>query len=254
MRRHTYSTDNDYRPKTVAVLAILAYVSGSWISSGLTSVASLMGNLGGLGDGFLSVVVWLSSPLTNLGLQPEAWVPTTGALFAIFFWAFSEHLWHWDVIQRTPLVNTPDLQGRWTVYVLQTKSDGDEPDGHRTVRDQESPENVIEKVSGQAYIEQSWRKIQISMEFDYSTSVSLGASFVTDTAKPRLNYYYRNEPNPQSDNSAQVHYGMVDLRVEEGGEVLEGEYFTDRFRNTSGRIILRRANEQGEEMKGTQRT
>jgi hypothetical protein len=65
--------------------------------------------------------------------------------------------------------------------------------------------------------------------------------------KPRLNYYYRNEPKPKSDDSAQVHYGMVDLRVDEEEEVLEGEYFTDRFRNTSGQIVLRREDKQDEE-------
>jgi len=252
MRRHTYSTDNNYRPKTVAVLGILAYVSGSWIASAVTGAVSLIGSPGGFGDQFLPIVAWIITPLTNLGLQPEAWVPTTGAMFGIFFWAFNNHLWHWKIIQRTPLVDIPDLQGKWTVHILQTESNGDEPDDHRTVRAHEDPENeVIEKVTGEAYIEQSWRKLQISMEFEYSTSASLGASFITDTTKPRLHYYYRNEPNPNSDDSAQVHYGMVDLRVDEEAEVLEGEYFTDRFRNTSGQIVLRRGDNQGDKMESS---
>lgn len=245
MRRHTYSTDNDYRLKTVAVLGILAYVSGSWISGALMGTASLIAHFGGFGDRLLPLVAWILTPLTNLGLQPEAWVPTTGAMFGIFFWAFNKHLWRWDIIQRTPLVDTPDLQGRWTVHVLQTESNGDEPDDHRTVGAHENPEDdVIEKVSGEAYIDQSWRKLQVSINFEYSTSISLGASFITDTTKPRLHYYYRNEPTPKSDDSAQVHYGMVDLRVDEEEEALEGEYFTDRFRNTSGQIVLRRKDNQ----------
>jgi len=249
MRRHTYSTDNDYRLKTAAILGILAYVSGSWIAGALTGVGSLIGDSSGFGGRSLPLVAWMISPLTNLGLQPEAWVPTTGVIFGIFYWAFNNHLWRWEIIQRTPWVDTPDLQGKWTVHILQTESNGNEPDDHRTVGAHEDPEDeVIETVSGEAYIEQSWRKIQISMEFEYSTSVSLGASFITDTAKPRLHYYYRNEPTPTADDSAQVHHGTAELRVDNDVEVLEGEYFTDRFRNTSGQIVFRREDNQSEEI------
>lgn len=78
------------------------------------------------------------------------------------------------------------------------------------------------------------------MDFEYSTSASLGATFITDTATPRLHYFYRNKPTSKSDNSVQVHYGMVDLRVDAEEGMMEGEYFTDRFRKTSGRIVFRR--------------
>lgn len=246
MRRHTYSTDNDYRIKTVAILGILAYVTGSWLASILSGLSSFVLDLAGTGEEILPLITWILSPLTNLGLQPDAWVPTTGALFAVYFWAFNKHLWRWNLIQQTPLVDTPDLAGTWTVHVLQTESSGEEPDKHRAVEAHEDIEgHVIEKVSGEAHIEQSWRKIQIAMDFDYSTSTSLGASFITDSARPRLNYFYRNEPTPQSNDAAQVHYGMVDLRIDVEENVLEGEYFTDRFRNTSGRIVFRRVETQG---------
>lgn len=247
MRRHTYSTDNDYRLKTVAILGILAYLSGSWLSSALAELVSFLSGVNWIEGRALPFVSWAISPLTNLGLQPEAWVPTTGAMFAFYFWAFNKHLWRWDVVQRTPLVDTPDLTGSWKVYVLQTQSDGREPDEHR-IRgvSEDVEENVIDKVSGEAVIEQSWRKIQIIMEFDNSTSVSLAGSFITDTPKPRLHYYYRNEPSPQAEDSAQVHHGMGVLQADEDEEILEGEYFTDRFRNTSGQIVLRRESGQRE--------
>lgn len=241
MRRHTYSTDNDYRLKTVALLGVLAYISGSWIAGVLTGTASALTTGSLLGERLVPLLAWAVSPFSNLGLQPEAWVPTTGALFGVYFWAFNKHLWRWDIVQQTPLVATPDLEGTWTVHILQTESTGEEPDEHRTVDAyEEIGEEAIEKVSGEARIEQSWRKLQIAMDFEYSTSTSLGASFITDTATPRLHYFYRNEPTPKSDNSAQVHYGMVDLRVDVEDGVLEGEYFTDRFRKTSGQIVFRK--------------
>ena len=244
MRRHTYSTDNDYRLKTVAVLGILAYLSGSWISAIFTGAISFLNDVVKFGDQAPKLVTWFIAPLTNLGLQPEAWVPTTGLLFSVLFWAYNKHFWRWDAVQRTPLINTPDLDGKWTVYVLQTQSNGEEPEDHRAIDAHEaSNDEVLEKVSGEAHIDQSWRKLQITMEFEYSTSVSLAGSFITDTAKPLLHYYYRNEPSAKSDDSAQVHHGMVDLRIDEEEGILEGEYFTDRFRNTSGQIILRRENE-----------
>lgn len=243
MQNHTYSTDNDYRIKVVALIAITAFVTGNWLASVLSWITSVVPELVGLnGPPLLN---WALSPLTTLGLQPEAWVPTTGILFAIYFWAFNNHIWQWKVTQQTPIVSTPDLSGTWEVHIKQTESSGEEPSEHRAdSSDDDTESQVIEEQVGTADIEQSWRKIQILMDFDNSTSASLSASFITGSAKKRLYYYYRNEPSPHADGSAQVHYGTTGLKIVSENALMEGEYFTDRFRNTSGSVVLKR--EEGE--------
>lgn len=234
MRRHTYSTDNDYRVKVTAGLGILAYISGTWLANFLIFLTSVVPELAGIAQPITQITNFLWSPLNQLGVRPEAWVPATGVLFGVLYTVFNRWGWRHSLVQATPLVASPDLDGDWEVRIRQTRATLATDGGD------DLPDHVNTRVIGTATIDQTWRRILISMEFEDSISTSLGASFITDTHPTRLNYYYRNEPKPSAANEAQVHYGTTDLRYNSDNDILEGEYFTDRFRQTSGEIILTR--------------
>lgn len=244
MRRHTYSADNDYRVKVTAALGILAYLLGTWLANVLGYLTTALPQLLGVADPVLGVVEFLWSPLSQLGLRPEVWVPATGLLFAVLFAAFNRWWWRHRWIQATPFVTAPDLNGEWTVHVQQTESSLASDGGNKSETELDRPE-VNTQVIGTAFIDQTWRRMLISMEFEDSISISLGGSIITDTHPTRLNYYYRNEPKPSAPEEADVHYGTADLRYDEDADVLEGEYFTDRFRQTSGEIILKQESTNG---------
>jgi len=241
MRRHTYSTDNDYRVKVAAGLGILAYILGTWLANFLLFLTTTLPALAGLFHPISQILNFFWSPLSQLGLRPEAWVPATGALFGVLFAAFNRRWWRHPLIQATPIVTVPDLDGDWEVRVRQTKATLAMDGGS----DSDLPSHVNTKVIGTATIDQTWRRMLISMEFEDSISISLGASFITDALPTRLNYYYRNEPKPSAPDKAQVHYGTTDLRYNADDDILEGEYFTDRFRQTSGEIVLTRKESEG---------
>ncbi|WP_147302758.1 hypothetical protein [Haloferax sp. Atlit-19N] len=234
MKRHTYSTDNDYRVKVIAGLGILAYISGTWLANFLIFLTTVIPVVAGLTQLSTQIISFLWSPFTQLGLRPEAWVPTTGVLFGIILTIFNKWGWRNSLVQKTPLVTTPDLAGEWIVRVRQTDATLATDGGEQS----STPDHVHTKVVGTAKIKQTWRRMLISMDFEDSISISLGASFVTDTHPMRLNYYYRNEPKPSAPDVAQVHYGSTNLRYNTEENILEGEYFTDRFRQTSGEILL----------------
>ena len=246
MRRHSYSTDNDYQVQIIAGIGIIAYLLGTWLANFLVWLTTLSSTLIGVEGPVTDVVMFLWSPLAQLGLRPDAWVPTTGLLFTILFALFNRRWWRHPVVQSTPFVTSPDLNGEWEVHVHQTEAAKASDDRKNNDVPSERPD-VNTSVVGTATIEQTWRRILISMEFEDSISTSLGTSFITDTIPPRLHYYYRNEPKPSAPEEAAVHYGTTDLRYNEDAEVLEGEYFTDRFRQTSGEIVLERGSSTGTE-------
>lgn len=239
MRRHRYSTDNDYQTQIIAGLGILAYLGGTWLANFLVWLTTLPSALAGVEGPVTDIVTFLWSPLAQLGLRPEAWVPTTGLLFTILFALFNRRWWRHTVVQSSPFITSPDLDGEWEVRVHQTEAAKASDGGWNDTEQSERPD-VNTRVVGTATIEQTWRRILISMEFEDSISTSLGASFITDTNPVRLHYYYRNEPKPTAPEEAVVHYGTTNLRYDKEAEILEGEYFTDRFRQTSGEIVLER--------------
>lgn len=234
MKRHTYSTDNDYRVKVAAGLGILAYISGTWLANLLIFLTTVIPAVAGLAQPVTHVIDFLWSPFTQLGLRPEAWVPTMGVLFGFLFAVFNQWGWRHSLIQKTPLVTTPDLAGEWEVRIRQTNAALATDGGEQSI----TSSHINTKVVGTAKIKQTWRRMLISMEFEDSISISLGASFVTDTHPLRLNFYYRNEPKPSAPEKAQVHYGTTNLRYDSEVNTLEGEYFTNRFRQTSGELLL----------------
>jgi hypothetical protein len=112
----------------------------------------------------------------------------------------------------------------------------------------EKPEEQ-EKTNVEVEIEQSWRKMIVKLEGDDSSSRSLGASIITQQGRPKLTYYYLNEPDYDAPDSYTMGYGTTSVKLYEGEgdnneDVLDGIYYTGPDRGEHGKIHLTRVDDE----------
>lgn len=209
---HTYSTDNDLRPRIIGFLGI-----GSFLLV--------------LGIERVLIIVNATVPL-----GPNFPAPATGAVFTVVYVVFAAKVWNHWVFRRLRLVTTPYFGGRWEGYVRSSYNVGDdveeEPDGDN-------------RTEVEVEIEQSWRKMIVRLEGTDSSSRSLGASIITKQGRPQLTYYYLNEPDYDAADSYSIGYGTASVKLyenegEDGEDVLDGIYYTGPDRGEHGKIRLTR--------------
>lgn len=194
---HGYSTDSDERRVVPLFLALLA-IAFAWISSGL------------LAHAHLSVPWWMEGP---------SCLAFYGALYAFF----DKHLWKCRFTRELGLVRTPNLNGRWSGYLI---SSFDHHAKHHEV--------VV-------LIFQTWT--QISVFLKTSASVSHSCVAVVQASDPEgvaLVYQYQNEPLPDAASTMHMHYGTAVLRMSDRTG-LTGAYYAGRDRGTFGQITCCRA-------------
>jgi hypothetical protein len=210
---HTYSTDNDLRPRILLCLGAVSYALVLAIGAVLTFVNTLL---------------------------PFGWAlsaPAVGGVLTVTYLLFASKLWNHDWLRRLGIVKTPYFGGRWQGYIQSSYNVSDEPENGKL--------DASDKMDVEVEIEQSWRKIIVRLEGDDSSSRSLGASIITQQGKPRLAYYYLNEPDYGAPDSYRKGYGttLVELCEGENGEdVLDGIYYTGPERSEHGKIRLTRVN------------
>ena len=169
--------------------------------------------------------VWLLAfTLEVARLEPEWWMtmPSFGAFYFALYWIFDRHVWRFVFLHRLGLVKIPDLNGIW---------DGSVESSHGV-------NGSIHSVS--ITITQSWSKIAIRLDSDYSHSNSeVGAIRNLDLGTPELVYIYWNEPTSHAKESMEAHRGTAILEF--SGSALSGPYYTGRGRREIGTIkVIRR--------------
>lgn len=208
---HTYSTDNDLRPRIIGFLGI-----GSFVLA--------------LGLERLLIIVNATVPF-----GPNFPAPATGAVFAVVYLVFESKVWNHWVFRRLRLVTTPYFGGTWEGYVQSSYNVGDDED-----------EDEDKRTEVEVKIEQSWRKMIVKLEGTDSSSRSLGASIITKQGRPQLTYYYLNEPDYDAPDSYSIGYGTTSVKLyedkgDDGEDVLDGIYYTGPNRGEHGKIRLTRA-------------
>lgn len=80
----------------------------------------------------------------------------------------------------------------------------------------------------------------ICLETDESKSISNSFTFDIDEERGlnRIIYTYHNVPNAIARKHSEIHFGTAMLSIKDKGQILEGNYWTDR--GTTGTIILHR--------------
>lgn len=131
---------------------------------------------------------------------------------------FSKTLWRRNLqIWRTGI---PDLAGTW-------------------VGTYESTHNGVTGPISMT-IAQDWSRMGISIVAQESRSHSICSAIVGEENNLRLEYSYDNRPKGSPANTLQPHLGFVRLHICHSREAMEGEYFTDRQRQTGGALKLKR--------------
>lgn len=210
---HSYSTDNDNRPIVLAALGICSFILSSWISPLLAS----NGKLGMLAS-----------------FAPVSWTGIFGILFLLVnYWG-----WKLEILRKLKIVDTPNFSGTWKGYIATSH---DIPDSKSS--DEYSLEGDMTPIDAELTIKQSWWRIGVSLNPETnSKSDSKGATVLTeDGLWPSLNYQYRNEPEPESEDGMEMHYGTgnLELREENGQKILEGVYYTGPGRKNHGKMYFK---------------
>lgn len=209
---HTYSTDNDKRPLVYAILGVTAYLALGFIGSLTKQLSTYLPIVAGIG---------------------VTWTLLFGVALALFnFWGWKTRVPRW-----LNLVRVPDLNGCWKGYI-QTSYQGDNiPDA--ALHESNNPETDMSKLTAVIEIDQNWRKLNVHLETESSSSDSSGATILTNDGRwPSLSYQYENEPDPNTSEEMVLHYGTANLeRKREGNcEVLEGFYYTGPGRGNYGKM------------------
>lgn len=155
------------------------------------------------------------------------WVESPSALliYGVLRYAFDHWGWHLGIVRQ--LTHIPNLSGRWIGNIRSSHFEH-----------QDGP-------SGELRICQDWTTMSVrflgaaSENGDRSTSSSEMAVMTDcDAAHCGLAYAYLNEPDSGSMDTMHIHRGTARLKLDthEGRQVLTGEYYTGRDRQTHGRM------------------
>lgn len=211
---HTYSTDNDLRPKVYAVLALIAY--------GITTLIEIM-------TSSLSTVLPLASGIAI------SW----GLAFAIIWKIHDQWFWKTRAAQLLGITQVPNLNGKWKGYIV-TSYEGEIPD--EALHEDNNPSEKGQKLLAWLDIDQTWRKINVHFETTQTPSDSNGATMLTEDGKwPSLSYQYGNEGSPLVEG-LDMHFGTASLeyRDDQEYETLDGLYYTGPGRDNNGRMYFER--------------
>jgi hypothetical protein len=157
---------------------------------------------------------------------PPWWVDTPAVLgfYSLLYLLLDRVAWRWEWVSR--LIGIPNIAGKWS-GVIRTSHDNVEKDHPITL-----------------VVRQSWSKLLICLEGNMSRSASTAAHVFdgADLGTFEIVYSYENTPRGDAGRSLHPHLGTAHLRlsVAEGQQMLDGDYYTGRGRNTHGRITLRR--------------
>lgn len=216
---HTYSTDNDLRPKVIGAIGVLSYL----VVGGLDYIVSLL------------------SETFSLGLIFG--VPSWGLVFGVLFAVFGKWGWNTSVVRWVGAVKVPDFSGEWEGWI-ETSYDGDPPIPEERIHPENDPDTDYTRLSASLEIEQTWRKMSVHFTTGSSTSDSEGATVLAGEGKwPNLNYQYENVPPLDSTDGMERHYGTADLELKESDEgalVLDGLYYTGPRRENHGIMYFER--------------
>lgn len=211
---HTYSTDNELRPRVYWALSLVSYFAAGAVGS---IVAFISGNL----------------PFA-LSLSVGA-----GVVFKGFLVVYNKWIWNSALAKNLGITKVPDLNGDWNGW-LKTSWEGNIDDEALHAEDDSSDESDWRTLTASLQIEQTWREINVHLETESSYSDSNGATILTDDGRwPSINYQYRNGGSGNSKDALNTHDGTADLTFkegEEGRDVLEGIYYTGPGRGNHGKM------------------
>lgn len=210
---HTYSTDNDLRPKVYGVLALLAY--------GITILVELV-----------------TTALSTVLPFAVGFVVSWGLAFAVVWRIHDRWFWKTRIARALGFTHVPNLNGKWEGWIV-TSYEGDIDD--RALHPDNDSSEDGQKMKAWLDIDQTWRKINVHFETTQTPSDSNGATMLTEEGKwPSLSYQYENPGSPLVEG-LDMHFGTASLEYRDEGdtETLEGLYYTGPGRDNNGLMYFK---------------
>ena len=190
-----------------------------------------------LSIGLIFVSMIISPPITSLLNQGLAAIghtlpwfiesPSPLLVFSAFYFLLDNWAWRWPLLRWLGLVKIPDLNGTWD-GVLQS-----------------SETKFQDTYPVELEINQTWTRIRVRLRArsSRSNSTSVGIE-VESPLGTTLSYEYLSEPYVDARESMNVHRGTARLGLtrSDTDDLLAGDYYTGRSRNTYGtmRFVRRR--------------
>jgi hypothetical protein len=166
----------------------------------------------------------LGRSIAALHVKPPWWLdlPAVLGFYGLCWRLYDERLWRLGPATHT-LSGVPNLTGYWTGTIVSSYS-GQEP------------------VPASLMVRQTSSRLLIELETDTSKSRSTMAALNSEPgADNGLRYAFNNMPRTLSKETMLPHTGTVQLTLSADGSCLYGDYETNRFRNTRGRLEFHRA-------------
>lgn len=176
--------------------------------------------------GVIGILSASLAPLISMGLEyaklsPLFTAPSSFAVFALLLLIYDRWLWKKKLFGTIPLSFIRDWNGQF-------KGAG--------VSSHKETQFDVEMT-----IVQTWTRILVKSRFAQSDSHSImGAVFSKEEPLEGLRYEYFNDDKPMTPTQLRSHNGVCQLRLSADGSTIEGTYWTEKDRRTTGTMSLKR--------------
>lgn len=170
--------------------------------------------------------------LSQAGVDLPFWISSPGVLafFSGVFLVYDRELWRTTVVgfRMSPL---PDLNGYW--------------EGHVTIESgpRRPEEGSAERIPCRVVVQQTWSKMLIQFETQFTRSDSLSATIVGPSeAFSGLRYEYRVRPKADSEYPGPMteHSGLARIEPFDSWLDMRGDFYNDRNYFRYGEYAMRR--------------
>ena len=165
----------------------------------------------------------LDRSVVALRVRPPWWLDTPAVLgfYGLCWRLYDERLWRLGPVSRT-LSSVPNLAGYWTGTITSSYSG-------------------LGPLPASLMVYQTSSRLLIELETATSKSRSTMAAIISERgARSTLHYAFANMPRTLNKKTMLPHCGTAKLTLSADGSHLYGDYETDRFRKTSGRLEFHR--------------
>lgn len=148
----------------------------------------------------------------------------TAALFTLIYKLFDAKIWKLKLLFK--VLKYPDISGNWSCK------------GNSNYKEQDG---VLVKENfdweGEVAISQSWDKLRIRLETQYSISESVSAAIIYDELNPTcftILYNYINTPKDMDNHNLHPHMGFAQLQLKKDIKHASAKYYNVTGRRTLG--------------------
>lgn len=170
---------------------------------------------------------WINIIIKNLNIELPFYIElpiSVIAIYSLLFSLFDKYLWKLKIFRILGIIKSKDISGKWSGYI------------------KSSYNKFSNEIPSELSIKQRGTSIKIYGKFNESKSCSIHENFGIDEIDGAMSlfYFYKNEPNYDSNQTMSKHEGSCKLKFDREKDELTGYYFSGRDRNNYGIMYFKR--------------